>query len=112
LPVHYRASIEVALTRATETPADQATVARARIDAGDDPDTVIADFNAQKNGRPIGNRNTAKAGYRDALIWVTRAALDRGQTIDSLCDVRDVLTRGSHGSGGGDHVRRAEHCAR
>jgi hypothetical protein len=111
LPPAFRASIEAVLDRATETPAGQAEEARARIDAGEDPDVVIADFNAAKNGRPIRNRNTARAGYRNALIWVTRAAIERGRSIESLTDIQEILTRELMEAAVDDHVRRARSCA-
>jgi hypothetical protein len=111
LPPAFRASIESALERATETPEHQAQEARARIAAGEDREAVFADFNAARSGRPMGNRNAARAGYRNAVIWVTRAALERGRAIESLTDIRDVVTPDLVEKAMDDHVCRAAACA-
>lgn len=108
LPPAFRGSVDAALLQATETVADQAAETRARIAAGEDRDAVIAEFNSRKRSRQLGNRSAARMGYRQAIIWVTRAAIERGSAKEDLGDLWDVLTPELIEAAISDHVRRAE----
>ena len=90
LPVSFLTSMEALMSATVSTPEMQADFASARIEAGEDRDAVMADFEARRC-RAVGNSSTAREGYRAAIAWLVKSALADGVPIDGLADVRDVL---------------------
>ena len=88
----FQASLEALIRATLATPKTQAADARARIDAGEDRDAVIADFNAARS-RAIGNTATARNGYACAIRWLLGALAAAGDDLAGLTDVREVLNR-------------------
>lgn len=92
LPASFLDSMEALMSATISTPEMQAELAEARIDAGDDRDMVIAEFEARR-GRKVGNSSTALEGYRAAIAWLVKSALADGVPAGTLADVRDVLEK-------------------
>ena len=76
LPPSFIASLEALMSATISTPELQAEIADARLEAGEDREVVMAEFEARR-GRDIGNSSTAR-GYRAAVAWLVKSALADG----------------------------------
>ena len=91
LPERFRTSAERVIETALSTYQDQATEARRRLAAGEDPDAIRAAFNAAPV-KHIGNREASRRGYRGAIAWLVHARLADGGRIEDLADLGDVFS--------------------
>lgn len=80
LPEKLRTEAEAAFNDALALPEDAAALVRARLDAGEDEESVLADINAmikERRKRPE-NRKSAIAGYKSGVTWLWRTSSQRG----------------------------------
>jgi integrase len=90
LPEAFRTSVDVVVGKTLNTVEYQGADARRRIAAGEDPETVIAEFNTA-TVREVTNPIAAEASYRGAITWLVRWAVDAGMDLAALSDIRDVF---------------------
>jgi len=95
LPEAFRASFEAVANACLAGDDDLAERLLARIEAGEDPETVMAEADAQSAaaGRNVGKPTSARRGYREAVSWLVRAWEDAGGDRDDLMDVRELFEK-------------------
>ncbi|WP_432257105.1 hypothetical protein [Limimaricola sp. AA108-03] len=95
LPKPFRDSFEAAAEACLKGAGDHAEAFLARIEAGEDPETVMAEADAMAEGksRELGKPTAARTRYREAASWLVRSWEDAGGDTDELCDLRQLFER-------------------
>jgi integrase len=95
LPDIFRTSFDLAADACLSDDEDAADRFLQRIEAGEDPETVMAEADLQASmSRASLNKPTAARGhYRNGIIWLTRAWEDHGGDIKELTNIRQLLTK-------------------
>lgn len=95
LPAPFRASFEAAADACLAGVDDHAEALLARIEAGEDPETVMAEADAMAEGqsRELGKPTAARTRYREAVSWLVRSWEDAGGDTDTLHDLRQLFDR-------------------
>jgi hypothetical protein len=95
LPEAFRTSFEVAADTCLMEAGDHAAAFLARIEAGEDPELVMAeaDTMADSKDRGLGKPTAARRRYREAVSWLVRSWQDAGGDIETLQDLRQLFTR-------------------
>lgn len=109
LPESFRLSFERA---ADSCLADEATFAEtllARIEAGEDPEVVMAAADAQATtaAHGVGKPSAAREQYRIAVTWLVRALEQNGGESAALGDIRDLFNRVSIENAIKDQIARS-----
>ena len=65
----------------------------ARIEAGEEPERVMADADkaAASNSRSVAKPDAARAGYRQTVTWVLRAWREAGGDLAQLSDIGEIF---------------------
>ena len=108
LPAMLREDVEAMFRETLDRPEDRAARVKARRNAGEDAETVLAEVNASviKHRKMPKNSKTALAGYRGAVTWLWRAAEDRGQSND-ITGLADLMSREMLEAACGDQITRS-----
>lgn len=95
LPEAFRNSFDKAAETCLAGPDDFAEQQLARIEAGEDPETVMAeaDSAAAEGSRDVSAQETACDGYRAAVSWLLRSWEDAGGEVENLNDIRILFDR-------------------
>jgi len=95
LPEAFRASFETAADACLAGLDDHAELLLARIEAGEDPETVMAEADAMsgRQSRELGKPTAARTRYREAMSWLVRSWEDAGGDTDTLRDLRQLFDR-------------------
>lgn len=95
LPEAFRASFEAAADACLAGLDDHAEALLARIEAGEDPEIVMAeaDAMADRKTRDLGKPTAARTRYREAVSWLVRSWEDAGGDTDTLHDLRQLFDR-------------------
>ncbi|UTH47584.1 hypothetical protein KBW81_12795 [Loktanella salsilacus] len=95
LPNSFRATFDVAADACLAGGEDIAERMLARIEAGEDPEAIMAE--ADELGTSIvngvGKPTAAREQYRLAVTWLVRAWENEGGDIETLTDIQDLLNR-------------------
>ena len=95
LPAPFRASFDAAADACVAGGDDLAERMLARIEAGEDPEAVMAEADqfgvsaVDKVAKPT----AARAGYRESVAWLVRSWEDRGGDVANLEDLRELFSR-------------------
>ncbi|MCT4373435.1 site-specific integrase [Yangia mangrovi] len=92
LPGIFRSDAERVMRKALAQPNDKVEATRARIVAGEDALTVLRELDraATKRKRPPANVHAATANWRQAIVWLVRAAEAQGQRRETLTSIADL----------------------
>lgn len=95
LPAAFRASFDAAADACLTGTDDHAEAFLARLEAGEDPEVVMAeaDAMANKDSRDLGKPTAARVRYREAVSWLVRSWEDAGGDTDELQDLRPLFDR-------------------
>ena len=95
LPGTFRTSFDAAADACLSDADDSADRFLARIEAGEDPEAVMAEADQQANTTRAGlNKPTAaREHYRQGVSWLVRAWEDHGGDAGALTDIRQLLTK-------------------
>ncbi|WP_340110342.1 site-specific integrase [Pikeienuella sp. HZG-20] len=112
IPEALREDAEAIFRETLAKPEDRAADVTARLKAGEDPETVLAEVNASAKAqrRKIGNPAGARAGYQAAVTWLWRAADDRGGSA-AATTLADLMTHETLEAACADQIERAEGSA-
>ena len=109
LPASFRASFDDIAAACLSGSDDLTETLLARIDAGEDPETVMAE--ADELGRmqrgDLRKPDLAKRSYRQAITWLVRSWEDAGGNPHDLHALQDVLERQVIERAIADQVRRS-----
>ena len=109
LPAPLRASFDAAAATLCRDGDDLAADLIARIEAGEDPDAVLAEGDALAR-MGVGSARDPEAAterYRSRIRWLVRSYDDMGRDVSALQDVRELLTAEVVSSAITDHITRA-----
>ncbi|SMX35268.1 site-specific integrase [Actibacterium lipolyticum] len=108
LPEALRADIEAVFQQTLAKPEDRAAQVKARLEAGEDPEAVLAEVNAyaKTRRRKIDNPTAALSGYRNAVTWLWRAVDDR-ERPETLTTLADLITRENLEGACEDQIQRS-----
>nr|WP_111298255.1 hypothetical protein [Paracoccus saliphilus] len=110
LPEPFRTSFEAAADACLAGEDDLAERMLARIEAGEDPETVMAEADALASsmlgfvGKPTG----AREQYRQAITWLLRAWEKDGGQRELLADIRELFDRATIESAIRDQIARSK----
>lgn len=110
LPEPFRMSFEAAAEACLSGTDDQAQDYLDRIEAGEDPEIVMAEANSASKEtarRPV-KRTRARIHYRQAVAWLVRAWEDGGRDPAALRGLRDVYARDVVERAIADQIRRSK----
>tara|TARA_R110002110_G_C13446731_1_gene716678 strand:- start:1957 stop:3432 length:1476 start_codon:yes stop_codon:yes gene_type:complete len=109
LPKVLRTNIEAMFQQALAKPEDRAAEVKARLEAGEDPESVKAEVNAHAKvrRRKIGNPDAALSGYQSAVTWLWRAADDRNASF-ATTTLAELITRENVESACEDQIQRSK----
>lgn len=95
LPAPFRAAFEAAADACLAGVDDHAEALLARIEAGEDPEAVMAEADAMAEGasRELGKPTAARTRYREAMSWLVRSWEDAGGDTDELRDLPPLFDR-------------------
>jgi hypothetical protein len=95
LPDPFRATFDAAADTCLAGGEDIAERMLARIEAGEDPEAIMAEADelgtSIANG--VGKPTAAREQYRLAVTWLVRAWENEGGDIETLTDIQDLLNR-------------------
>lgn len=109
LPDAFRASFDVAADACVAGEEDLAEQMLARIEAGEDPETVMAkadELGAAKVNR-VGKPTAAREQYRLAVTWLVRVWEDEGGDVDALADIRELFQKSTIEAAIKDQIARS-----
>ena len=109
LPKALCTNIEAMFQKTLAKPEDRAAQVEGRLNAGEDPEAVLAEVNAyaKVRRRNIGNPTAALSGYRTAVTWLWRAADDRDRSRVAPT-LADLMTRENLEGACEDQIQRSE----
>ena len=95
LPAAFRASFDAAADACVAGEEKLAEQLLARIEAGEDPETVMAEADAlgTSDENSVGKPTAAREQYRLAVTWLVRAWENEGGDVDSLSDIRELFQK-------------------
>ncbi|WP_157933061.1 hypothetical protein [Roseovarius salinarum] len=95
LPEAFRASFDAAADACVAGEEDLAEAMLARIEAGEDPETVMAeaDERGTQEERQVGKPTAAREQYRLAVTWLVRVWENQGNDVDALTDIRELFQK-------------------
>jgi hypothetical protein len=109
LPDTLRADADSVFNQALAKPEDRAAAVQSRLDAGENAERVLAEVNGsvKRKRRKIKNSASALAGYKSAVSWIWRAAIDlRG--ADAVSTLGDLITREHLEAACEDQIQRSD----
>ena len=109
LPEALRANIESVFQQTLAKPEDRAANVKARLEAGEDPETVLAEVNAfaKVRRRKIDNPRAALSGYQTAVTWLWRSADDRDRSGAAMT-LAELMTRENLETACEDQIQRSK----
>ena len=110
LPDTFRASFNAAADACIAGEEDLAERMLARIEAGEDPETVMAEadeLGASEAGR-VGKPTAAREQYRLSVTWLVRAWEDQGGDVGTLGDIRELFQRTAIEAAVKDQIARSQ----
>tara|TARA_B100002049_G_scaffold126596_1_gene93632 strand:+ start:3087 stop:5060 length:1974 start_codon:yes stop_codon:yes gene_type:complete len=113
LPAAFRASFDAAADACVAGEEDLAEQMLARIEAGEDPETVMAEadeLGASEASR-VGKPTAAREQYRLAVTWLVRVWEDQGGDVGTLDDIRDLFQRPTIEAAIKDQIARSQSAA-
>ncbi|MHA6327092.1 hypothetical protein [Roseivivax sp. CAU 1753] len=95
LPDAFRASFEAAADACVAGEDDFAEKMLARIEAGEDPEIVMAeaDERGSEDANRVGKPTAAREQYRLAVTWLVRAWENERNDVDDLTDIRELFQK-------------------
>ena len=95
LPDSFRTSFDEAADACLCDADDAADGFLERIEAGEDPETVLAeaDLHGSKTRVGLNKPTAAREHYRQGISWLARAWEDHGGDVNTLTDIRQLLTK-------------------
>ena len=113
LPDAFRTSFDKAADVCVAGEEDIAKKMLARIEAGEDPETVMAEadeLGAAKVNR-VGKPTAAREQYRLAVTWLVRVWEDEGGDVGTLTDIRELFQKPTIEAAIKDQIARSQHAA-
>tara|TARA_R110002012_G_scaffold219568_3_gene391023 strand:+ start:4063 stop:6036 length:1974 start_codon:yes stop_codon:yes gene_type:complete len=113
LPDAFRASFDAAADACVAGEEDLAEQMLARIEAGEDPETVMgeADELGASEASRVGKPTAAREQYRLAVTWLVRVWEDQGGDVGTLGDIRDLFQRPTIEAAIKDQIARSQSAA-
>lgn len=110
LPEPFRASFDAAADACLAGKHDLAEQSLARIEAGEDPETVMAEADelSQSVKTGVNKPTAAREEYRYAISWLVRSYEEVGGDLDALTDIRDLFTRATIEAAIKDQIHRSK----
>ena len=95
LPAAFRASFYAAADACVAGEEDLAEQMLARIEAGEDPEIVMAeaDERGTQDESGVGKPTAAREQYRLAVTWLVRVWENEGNDVDALTDIRELFQK-------------------
>jgi len=113
LPEAFRASFDAAADACVAGEEDLAEKMLARIEAGEDPETVMAEADelGASDANQVGKPTAAREQYRLAVTWLVRVWEDQGGDIGTLTDIRELFHRRTIEAAIKDQIVRSQSAA-